>query len=137
MQGTSDLELFIHPAVESCPMDQVKKILLQRRLSLRRSPKRSSRVRCRKGALGLGPNLALRLLDISEGGVRLIVASPLEPQQEVEISLLPPAALREVVRKGAVVWSIPTESGEFCIGIKFEKRLDYAVVCDLSVFASA
>jgi hypothetical protein len=61
----------------------------------------------------------------------------LQPEQEVEVSLLPPAGLREIVRKGAVVWCIPTESGEFCIGIKFEKRLEYALVCDLSVIASA
>jgi hypothetical protein len=85
----------------------------------------------------MGPNLAVRLLDLSEGGVRVIVTSPLQPQQEVEVSLLPPAGLREVVRRGVVVWAVPTESGEFCVGIRFEKRLEYSIVCDLSVIATA
>lgn len=103
---------------------------------MRRQPRRTSRVACRKGVLGLGPNLAVRLLDISESGARLIVKVSMGARQEVEIVLVPPGGAREVVRNGAVVWSVPTEDGAFCIGIHFDKRVDYSALCDLSTLVS-
>src|SRR5256885_2178544 len=48
-----------------------------RRANPRRAPKGSTRVTCRRGSLGLGPNLALSLLDVSETGARLLVKEPL------------------------------------------------------------
>src|SRR5258708_7658123 len=102
-------------------MNQPRK-LPQRRLSMRRNPKRTSRVVCRKGVFGMGPNLALRLLDIPETGARLVVKAEISPRQEVEVVISPPGGGREIVRKGAVVWAVPTAEGEFCVGVRFDKR---------------
>src|SRR5437763_9448484 len=95
-----------------------------RRLAPRRPPKRSSKITCRLGHLGLGPNLAIEMLDLSEGGVRLVVKGILNKGDEVEVGLIAPGAMREVVRKGQVVWSVPTAEERCCIGVCFEKYLD-------------
>src|SRR5262245_54676513 len=103
---------------------------------MRRSPKRSSKITCRKGHLGLGPNIGLRMLDLSEAGVRMIVKVQLAEKDEVEIGFMAPADMREIFRKGKVVWVVPTADGEFCIGVLFEKFLPYTNVIDLSRIAS-
>jgi hypothetical protein len=103
-----------------------------RRAFLRRTSKRSSKATCRKGTLGLGPDIAVRVLDLSEGGIRLLVKTPLKMGQDVEVGLLAPGGIREVLRKGKVVWVVPTAEGECCVGVQFEKHLDYPVLVDLS-----
>src|SRR5438132_8608843 len=102
-----------------------------RRLSPRRATKRSSKITCRKGVLGLGPDLAIRLLDLSETGVRLVIKAELKKGEEVEIGLLPPGGSREVIRKGQVAWSVTTADGECCVGVSFWSRLDYSVLSTL------
>jgi PilZ domain len=106
----------------------------QRRTAPRRKPKGSTRVACRKGALGLGPNLARSILDLSEGGIRLVVKSPLKLGDEVEVSLGAPGGLGDVSRKGDVVWVVPAADGTWCIGVAFQKRLDYSCLQDLCRF---
>ncbi|MFO0968868.1 MAG: PilZ domain-containing protein [Gemmataceae bacterium] len=102
-----------------------------RRGSRRRPGKGSIRVTCRKGTLGLGPNIAVRLVDISEGGVCLAVSLLLDKGQEVEVSLNPPGGGKEATRKGQVAWAV-TKDGEFLIGVRFDKMLNYAALGDLS-----
>src|SRR5436309_3347011 len=46
-------------------VDQAKPTIRQRQASPRRKPKGGTQVVCRKGALGLGPNVALSLLNLS------------------------------------------------------------------------
>jgi hypothetical protein len=109
----------------------------QRRLTPRRKPKGGTRVSCRKGALGLGPNIAQALLDLSEGGIRLLVGTPLKTGQEVEVGLSGPSVAREITRLGEVIWSVETAGGNHCIGVQFVKRLDHATLRDLTQFATA
>src|SRR5262245_28155731 len=97
-----------------------------RRLCIRRPAKRSSKVNCRKGTIGFGPNLGVPLLDVSEAGVRMIAKTELKLGQEVEVGMLPPGGTREVARKGRVAWMVPTADGQICVGVQFEKRLEYA-----------
>lgn len=103
-----------------------------RRLAMRREPKRSSKITFRKGVLGLGPNHALTMLDLSESGVRLLSKTEVKVGEDVEVGLLPPGGAREVVRKGRVIWVVPTAEGTFCVGVEFAKRLDYSALLDLS-----
>jgi hypothetical protein len=106
----------------------------QRRVAPRRKPKGGTRIACRKGSMGLGPNLAQALLDLSEGGVRLLLGAALAPGQEVEVSLSAPGVTRDVKRLGEVAWCIPAAPGGYCVGIRFTKRLDHATLRDLSQF---
>ncbi len=50
-----------------------------RRLAQRRPAKHRVKIVCRRGALDLGPNLAVSLLDVSETGARLIVKEAVQP----------------------------------------------------------
>lgn len=109
----------------------------ERRVAPRRRPKGGTRIACRKGSMGLGPNLAQSLLDLSEGGVRLLLGSALTTGQEVEVSLSAPGVTRDVKRLGQVAWCVPVASGGHCVGIRFDKRIDHATLRDLSQYHQA
>src|SRR5687767_13410740 len=102
-----------------------------RRLSPRRTAKSGTKVECRKGTMGLGANLAVGLLDVSESGSRLLLKTALEPNQEVEVVLLAVGQVREVKMPGRVVWCVEAADGRHCVGIHFDKRLNYATLQDL------
>jgi hypothetical protein len=95
-----------------------------RRRARRQLPKASTKARCFKGSLGLGANLAVRVLDLSENGIRLVLRSNLTVGQEMEITLENVAA-RPVKALAEVVWSLPTADGQFAIGARFHKSINY------------
>lgn len=103
-----------------------------RRLSPRRPAKRSVRVTCQKGALGLGPDLAVTLLDLSETGARLTVKEALPNKLEVEVGLMAQGQGRAVKRLANVVWCAAAEGGNHCIGVRFQKALTYAELQQLA-----
>lgn len=102
-----------------------------RRLSRRRPAKINAQVTCRKGPLGLGPNLALGLLDLSDEGVRLLLKAELPPRTEAEITLLGPGLSRALVSVADVVWCLPTAAGTFVAGLHLRRRLSYADLAHL------
>ena len=93
--------------------------------SLRRKPRGKIKTICRRGALDLGSNLAVSLLDISETGIRLILREPLRSGQDVSITLEGVSCIRPVTRLGKVIWSVPSADGTYCTGVNLEKRLEY------------
>jgi hypothetical protein len=97
-----------------------------RRLNQRRTAKKAVRVTCRKGALDLGPSCALRVLDLSESGVRMLVSQPLEPGEAVTVSLEGHGHNRPLRLTAKVIWCVPSSDGTHCVGIYFDKRLPYA-----------
>lgn len=96
-----------------------------RRRSQRRKPRTSVKVECRKGAYGMGANLASDLLDISDSGVRMVVKQPLDAKTEVEIVVNGYGMKQALKRVGTVRWLLKLDSGLFCVGIEFQKRIDY------------
>jgi c-di-GMP-binding flagellar brake protein YcgR len=99
-----------------------------RRASKRMSARTSVSVEVRKGALGLGTNLAAQLLDISEGGVRVILKAPLDQKSEAEITLTGHGIRKAIKRIAVVSWSVKLESGLYATGLQFEKRIRYIEV---------
>jgi PilZ domain len=99
-----------------------------RRQGHRKNPRSNVIVECRRGSLGLGKNIAVSFLDISEGGVRLTVKEMLAAEQEVEVTLLGCQVGKPIKRLGKVCWAVPIESDGCCIGVEFEKRLPYVEV---------
>ena len=96
-----------------------------RRRSMRRKARTSVKVQCRKGAYGLGPNIAGSILDLADSGVRLIVTAPLNISGDVEV-LITGYGLRQTIKRlGYVRWQLKLENGDFCTGIEFQKRIDY------------
>ena len=89
------------------------------RRSRRSAPWGKVRVTCQRGAVGLGPNLALGLLDVSETGVRLRVKDSLRPGRVVALGLEGPSNSRPLTRLGTIIWSVPSTDGSHCVGISF------------------
>jgi hypothetical protein len=98
----------------------------ERRLFRRRTPKASVRITCQLGSLGLGPNVAVSILDLSEAGTRFVAKGALPPGQEVEINLSEPSLGRPVKRLAVVVWCADQGQGTWWAVAKFDRRLDYA-----------
>lgn len=97
-----------------------------RRRSIRRKPRHSTKVEIRKGTLGLGPNLAVSVLDISETGARVLVKSELLKGEEVELLFQGIGHRKPCKAIGEVMWCVETPEKNFCIGILFRKNLPYA-----------
>jgi hypothetical protein len=96
-----------------------------RRQSQRRKPRSSVKVECRVGSFGTGSNLASTTLDLSDTGARLIVAQALDPKKEVEIVIAGYGMSKPIKRSAQVRWQVKTDDGRFCIGVAFQRRLDY------------
>jgi hypothetical protein len=96
-----------------------------RRHCRRKPPRQAIKVQCRRGSFGFGVNMADSFLDVSEGGVRIVVKAALDIGQDVEIRL-EGLNTRPVIRVAKVVWSLPLQNGNHCIGVHFEKPLAYA-----------
>jgi hypothetical protein len=75
-----------------------------RRRSRRLPPCGRGNVTCRAGALDLGPNLALALLDLCESGACLVVRAPLAAGQEVSLTFEAAGSGRRCARRAEVVW---------------------------------
>ncbi len=95
-----------------------------RRRSLRKAGKRSTRVRC-YGPMGLGPNLAVKTLNLSQNGIRLILNKEMPVGKELEIHLESVCHLRPLRCLAEVVWCEPDEEGNFVVGATFQKPLPY------------
>ena len=96
-----------------------------RRRSRRAKVRTTVKLQCRTGSYGLGPNLASTVLDISDTGARLIITQPLELLAEVEI-IIDGYAMKELIKRlGNIRWQVKLESGQFCVGVEFQKSLAY------------
>ena len=103
-----------------------------RRVMRRRSPKGNVRVECYMNALGLGPNVALFLFDVSEAGARVSVKVPLTLSQEIEIGLSGIGHRQPVKNLANVVWCNPTAGGTFQAGLKFQRYLAHRDLLELA-----
>ena len=103
-----------------------------RRASRRRPPKGSTKVRCYRGPMGLGANVAVAALDVSETGAALVVNTAFQPGDELEVNLEGVVHRRPIKKMAVVVWCVPTDEGRFAIGVKFQGPLPYADLNDLA-----
>jgi hypothetical protein len=76
--------------------------------------------------MGLGPNLAIALLDVSMGGARLVLSQELAIQHEIEVELEVYGLTRPMRRLANVRWQIRLDNGTFCTGVEFDRQLAYA-----------
>jgi hypothetical protein len=96
-----------------------------RRRSQRRKLRTSVKLQCRKGALGMGANLASSVLDLADSGVRLVLTQQLAIGGEVEVVIEGYGIRSAVKRLGFVRWQLKLEEGGFCTGVEFQKRIEY------------
>jgi hypothetical protein len=99
---------------------------INRRSSQRRTPRGMPRMECRRGYLGLGPNLAEKLLDISQTGARFLSTTELPAGVEVEVVVISYGRPKPVKVLGAVVRSQAEADGHWIVSIRFDHYIDYA-----------
>jgi hypothetical protein len=102
--------------------------LRNRRQAMRKTPRSTVKVECRAGSSGLGKNIVVQFLDVSEGGARLVVSESLAAQKEVEVLIFGASQSKPIKRVGNVCWALALEGGNFCVGLAFQKRLLFAEV---------
>jgi hypothetical protein len=107
-------------------MNSQKGLLDNRRGNIRRPTRCPVKVECRKGAYGLGHNIAESLLDVSQAGARLTVKVPLAAGEEVELRLMGQGHLRPLRALGQVVRSELTEEEGHCICVRFHSMIPWA-----------
>jgi hypothetical protein len=103
-----------------------------RRSSRRQQGRRTIRVQCRRGALGLGTNVATGYIDVSEGGMQLVTAEPLREGDEVEIVFEGYGIQKSIRRIGEVRWMQSTADGRCHAGLRFQKLISHRDVQSLS-----
>jgi hypothetical protein len=85
--------------------------LANRRRARRCIPSGQVRMECRKGMAGLGRNVAVTTLDLSETGARLTVRATFTLGEVVEIQLAGPGVQRPVKRSAKIAWLVLLKDG--------------------------
>jgi hypothetical protein len=94
----------------------------------RRLPARATtRIECRKGPHGLGPNLAEAALDLCDTEARLLLKEPLGKGTEVEL-LIHGAGPAVVRRLGRVSAAAPLDDGRCIVRVALDRSLSYSEV---------
>src|SRR5262245_33051838 len=96
-----------------------------RRLARRFLTSGTARVECRKGTMGLGPNLAVSAIDMSEIGIRLLLRTALEKGTEVELLFSGVGLAKPVKSFARVTRCSAQDDGTYQVGFQFERRLRY------------
>ncbi len=104
----------------------------ERRVARRWARHKVTAVTCLRGVMGLGPNLAVALLDVSTTGARLVLKEALPRGEEVELNLSCTGRMRDVKTQGEVMWSIPAEGGGHVTGVQFNRNLPHADLLDVA-----
>ena len=103
-----------------------------RRLADRRRPRLGVQVEVRRGGLGLGPSVAVELLDVSGGGARVRVRGHVRRGDRVVVALRPPKAGWETRGQADVCWCQAETDGTAVVGVRFQRRLTDGEVAELS-----
>jgi hypothetical protein len=106
--------------MSTAPVDHSKDL----RRQIRRKVRNATDVSCQRGTSGMGPNIGIRLLDISEEGVRLATNQAVNPGEELEISFTPLGCNREILCGIIVVWC-KAHDGVHSVAGKFRPPLRY------------
>jgi hypothetical protein len=101
------------------------------RMARRLQAKKSAKVHATRNWLGLGPNIAIQILDISESGIRLLLREPMETGKEFEVTLEGPGS-RPNRHLAQVVWCVALPDGSYVVGAKWEKYLPYPELLSLA-----
>jgi hypothetical protein len=102
-----------------------------KRLTRRRPPKRTTRALLYGSAIGVGANLAVSVLDLSETGIRLVIKSEMKVGQQVQVEL--ESSSRRLVKvQATLIWILPTIDGNFCAGFQFDKTIEWGSILSLT-----
>jgi hypothetical protein len=105
---------------------------VNRRGSRRRPPKSSTKIRCFRGAMGLGSDVALSALDISETGASLLLKAAFKAGEQMELQLESTIQRRPIRLRATVIWCVAAQDDRWMVGVKFQGTVRYADLNDLA-----
>jgi hypothetical protein len=111
--------------------------LRDRRKYLRKTPARTVKVEFRRRSFASGERLAVQVLNISEGGLCIVVPEAVPSKEELEVSILRASQSKPITCLAKVCWSVPMDDGTFCAGLKFRKKLLFEEVLQIASQARA
>ena len=82
--------------------------------------------------MGLGPDQALGLLNVSEDGLGARLKVAVAVGEEAEIVLTAPGTRKAYKLLGEVRWCHDAADGTFHVGVRLRRRLAYAELSDLA-----
>lgn len=82
--------------------------------------------------MGLGPDLAAGLIDVSEDGLCVRLKAPLPVRSEAEVAFEKVGTNRPVKVLAEVRWCVTDPDGGVRAGLQFRKRLLYTQLADLT-----
>jgi hypothetical protein len=88
------------------------------RRSRRLSPRHNTHLEAYRVPEGLGPNIAVRVLDISPHGAQLALSEALPSGHVMGVAIYGPH-LQPVAAVGHVIWCRPSDDGTFLVGVEF------------------
>ncbi len=97
-----------------------------KRLSRRKPVKRGVVAQCRRGQMGLGADVAVGVVDISECGACLMVKVELKHGEDAEVILAGVGRGKPLKLACEVRSCVAQGEGTFRAGMRFRKRIPYA-----------
>src|SRR4051794_13375694 len=95
------------------------------RRARRQQAKTNTKLKAFRNALGLGPNIGVRALDVSEMGARLLLKEALPVGHEFAIEIEGPSG-KPFKAVALLRWIVKAEDGTFVTGTSFDKSVAYA-----------
>lgn len=105
---------------------------VDKRLGHRRPARPRAEVEFRRGATGLGPNLAHELVDVSDDGLCVHLKESVTPGDEVEVAVGRPLGGKLHKRHARVRWCRPAWGSGFLVEVVFSKRLSIVEVNEVA-----
>jgi hypothetical protein len=96
---------------------------VERRMCPKRLARHGGQLEFRRGASGLGPNLGLELVDVSEDGLCVHIKESVAPGDEVEVAVGRPLGGKLHKRHGRVRWCRPAWGTGFLVEVHLARRL--------------
>ncbi len=109
--------------MNQAPVAEARRV--NRRSAIRHPVRSDIRIECRKGVMGLGPNLTQSLLDVSQTGVCLVARTALKRGDEAEV-LISGCGTRQIKRTAEVAWCVTQGEKGHMTGLRFRPELSYA-----------
>jgi hypothetical protein len=139
VQDITDIDEQLEGTAPVCPMTERPNTVEPARLPMkdhrrmkRKLARKSVSVICRKGTLGLGPNLAVRMHDLSVDGAQLVINSPLAKGDVIEVCFSAPGIFGKLSREATVAWCSDTLPEGYRIGARFQRPLAYEQVFQMT-----
>jgi hypothetical protein len=96
---------------------------LNRRRARRYPLKSVIRVACRTRTAGVGANLVVAALGLSETGIHLVLREPVQKGNEVEVTLADASPMGPTRRKARIVWLKTIAENRSHAGLAFDRPL--------------